>query len=265
MTLRRSLLWFAIIFFELSSFSSSAYGWGPKGHEIVAYIAEAHLTDAARKQVNAILRLRDATLAKASTWPDEVAPTIPDMNPYHFINFPNDANKYDRQRDCRNRNCIIEALAWYERVLTSEDAPFNERRIALRFIVHLVGDVHQPLHAGFRTDRGGNTVIVVFKGQNNSLHSLWDNAFVELEDGTSREVAARLDQAVTPEERREWQRGTAADWALESLTLVRSHVYSVPESREITADYAKRAQVVVRRRLAQAGMRLAWLLNGLLR
>jgi hypothetical protein len=75
------------------------------------------------------------------------------MDPYHFINFPKDANAYDQQRDCKLRNCIIEAIAWYIQVLNSPDASRNERRIALRFVAHLVGDIHQPLHAGFAEDR----------------------------------------------------------------------------------------------------------------
>src|SRR4051794_17038439 len=121
--------------------------WGSKGHEIVAAIAEAHLTDTARKQIKELLP-QGTTLAAASTWPDEVGRKIPDMNSYHFVNFPKDANDYQQQRDCKQRNCVIEAIARYVRVLKTADAPRNEKRIALRFVTHLVGDIHQPLHAG---------------------------------------------------------------------------------------------------------------------
>jgi hypothetical protein len=110
------------------------------------------------------------------------------MDAYHFINFPKDANTYDQQRDCKLRNCIIEAIAWYVQVLKSGDAPRNEKRTALRFVAHLVGDVHQPLHAGFAEDRGGNSVDVRFNGRKENLHSLWDTALVELEEGTPAEV-----------------------------------------------------------------------------
>jgi hypothetical protein len=106
------------------------------------------------------------------------------MDPYHFINFPKDANTYDQQRDCKLRNCIIEAIAWYIQVLKSPEAPRNEKRTALRFVGHLVGDVHQPLHAGFAEDRGGNSVDVRFNGRKETLHSLWDTRLVELEQDT---------------------------------------------------------------------------------
>jgi nuclease S1 len=87
------------------------------------------------------------TLADASTWPDRVGRKIVDMNPYHYVDLPKDANRYDQVRDCKLRNCIIEAIGWYIQVLKSPDAPRNEKRVALRFVAHLVGDIHQPLHA----------------------------------------------------------------------------------------------------------------------
>jgi hypothetical protein len=155
-------------------------------------------------------------LADASTWPDKAGRQIPDMDPYHFINFPKDANTYDQQRDCKLRNCIIEAIAWYLQVLKSPDAPRNEKRIALRFIPHLIGDIHQPLHAGFAEDRGGNSVDVRINGRKTNLHSLWDTALVELEQSIPAEIAARIQAVVNGDERQQWQQGTPAKWALES-------------------------------------------------
>lgn len=147
------------------------------------------------------------------------------MDPYHFINFPKDANTYEQQRDCKLRTCIIEAIAWYVQVLKSPDAPRNETRIALRFVAHLVGDIHQPLHAGFAEDRGGNSVNVRFNGRKENLHSLWDTALVKLEEGTPAEIAARIQAAVTSDDVQQWQQGTPAEWALESLAIVRTQVY----------------------------------------
>ena len=174
---------------------------------------------------------------------------------------PKDANTYDQQRDCKLRNCIIEAIAWYLQVLRSPDAPRNEKRVALRFIAHLVGDIHQPLHAGFAEDRGGNTVDVRFNGRKENLHSLWDTALLELEQGTPAEIAARIQATVTADDRQQWQQGTTADWALESLAIVRAQVYRLPASGEINPGYVEAARAVIQTRLAQAGARLASLLN----
>jgi nuclease S1 len=237
-----------------------AYPWGTKGHEIVAAIAETRLSDAARKRIKELLP-QGTTLADASTWPDKAGRQIPDMDPYHFINFPKDANTYDQQRNCKLRNCIIEAIAWYVQVLKSPDAPRNEKRVALRFVAHLIGDIHQPLHAGFAEDRGGNSVEVRFNGRKENLHSLWDTALVELEQGTPAEIAARIQAVVTDQDRHQWQQGTPAEWALESLAMVRAQVYRLQVSGEISATYTGPARAVIRTRLAQAGSRLAWLLN----
>jgi hypothetical protein len=95
--------------------ASPAFPWGSKG-QIVAAIAETHLTDAARKRIKELLP-QGTMLAAASKWPDEVGRKIVDMNPYHFVNFPRDANDYNQQRDCKFRNCIIESIAWYTQVL----------------------------------------------------------------------------------------------------------------------------------------------------
>ena len=94
----------------LCGISSPAYPWGSKGHEIVAAIAETQLTDAARKRIKDLVP-QGTTLADASTWPDKAGRQIPDMDPYHYVNLPKDANRYDQQRDCKLRNCIIEAIA----------------------------------------------------------------------------------------------------------------------------------------------------------
>jgi nuclease S1 len=239
--------------------ASPAFPWGRKGHEIVAAIAETQLTDAVRKCIKELLP-QGTTLADASKWPDEVGRKIVDMNPYHFVNFPRDANEYNHQRDCKLRNCIIESIAWYTQVLQSPNAPRNEKRTALRFIAHLVGDIHQPLHAGFAEDRGGNSVEVRFKGRKENLHSLWDTALVELEPGTPAEIAARIQAVVDKDELQQWQQGTPADRALESLAVVRTRVYRLPASGEINASYIESARAVIRIRLAQAGARLAWLL-----
>jgi nuclease S1 len=144
--------------------TSPAYPWGSKGHEIIVAIAETQLNDTAPKRIKELLP-QGTTLADASTWPDKAGRQIPDMDPYHFINFPKDANTYDQQRDCKLRNCIIEAIAWYTPVLKAPDAPRNEKRIAVRFVAHLVGDIHQPLHAGVAEDRGGNSIDVRFNGR----------------------------------------------------------------------------------------------------
>jgi hypothetical protein len=239
-----------------------AFPWGDKGHEIVGGIAERHLGPKARKRIDALLP-PDSSLAVAATWPDRIAREIPDMNPFHYVNLPKTADTYVRERDCPERNCVVEALAWYRAVLGREDAPNNIRRIALRFVAHLVGDVHQPLHAGHAEDRGGNDIIVTFQGMETNLHRLWDTGLLEAAGASSVRMAKRLNGRIRPADLVAWRAGSAARWAEESAALARSHAYKVPPSGEVTKEYAKAAVPVIERRLSQAGVRLAWILNGL--
>jgi hypothetical protein len=145
----------------------------------------------------------------------------------------------------------------------AEGARCTTERKTNRFEVHRSpgGDIHQPLHTGFAEDRGGNSVEVRFNGRKENLHSLWDTGLVELEQGTPAEIAARIQASVSIDEVHQWQQGTPADWALESLAIVRAQVYRFPRSGEISATYIESARAVIRIRLAQAGMRLAWMLN----
>ena len=140
---------------------SSVFAWGAKGHQIVALIAEAHLSASTRDKIKAILPKND-TLAKASVWPDEVRKALPQMNLLQYVDVPRGATTYDRERDCPQRNCIVEAITWYLSVLKSKDSPLAEKQIALDYLVHLVGDLHLPLHVGFLDDLGGTKTKVTF-------------------------------------------------------------------------------------------------------
>ena len=137
------------------------------------------------------------------------------------------------------------------------------RLIALRYVAHLVNDMHQPLHAGRREDRGGTEITVSYRAQTTNLHLFWDFNVVDMEEGNAEELAKKLDQSITPKQRSEWQSGEPKTWTDESFRLSRSDAYTVRESMELSDEYVATALMIVRRRLAQAGMRLEWLLNNI--
>ena len=136
--------------------------------------------------------------------------------------------------------------------------PLAEKELALDYLVHLVGDLHQPLHVGFLDDLGGTKTKVTFQGKAQTLHALWDAGMLETENRTLRAMAKLLNEEC---DRTAWQGGTPTDWANESLALTIEYVYPLPESHEISEEYVKRAMPILHRRLVQAGVRLAWLLN----
>ena len=237
-----------------------ALGWFDKGHRIVGLIAQANLTAKAREEIEQILP-GSTTLADGAVWPDHEGRSVRDLNPLHYVRIPENASGYDRGRDCPEKNCIVEALKWFSTVITDKNAPLIMRRLALYYVAHLVGDMHQPLHAGRAKDRGGVDILVSYRGQTTNLHFFWDANLVDLEAGSEEEIAKRLTAKLTKEESLKWQVGNSEQWTNESLTLVRSHAYNTGSSVELPDDYVEKARPIVRRRLAQAGIRLAWLLN----
>jgi nuclease S1 len=237
-----------------------AYGWGDKGHRIVAIIADTHLTDHARQDVTKLLPA-GTTLGDAAVWPDKEGRRITDLDQLHHVSIPDHASGYDQERDCKARNCMVEALKWFTSVIADAKAPINLRLIALRYVAHLVGDMHQPLHAGRREDRNGTDIIINYRVQTNNLHLFWDINIVEMEEGSAEQVANRLESGTTMGERSEWQSGDPKTWTDESFRLSRSNVYTLGESMELSDEYVASALTIVRRRLVQAGVRLGWLLN----
>jgi hypothetical protein len=242
----------------------SSFSWFDKGHRIVGLIAQANLTAEARKGIEEILP-RSMTLADAAVWPDHEGRSIRDFDPLHYVIIPENARGYDQGRDCPEKNCMVEALKWFSAVISDKNAPIIVRRLALYYVAHLVGDMHQPLHAGRPGDRGGVDISVSYRGETTNLHFFWDTNLVELETGTGEEVANRLTENLTAEERLKWQAGDPIQWTNESLMLVRSHAYNTGSSGELSDDYVEKARPIVRIRLVQAGLRLAWLLNNALK
>jgi hypothetical protein len=243
---------------------TSAFCWYDKGHRIVGLIAQANLTADARKEIEKILP-GSMTLADAAIWPDHEGRSIRDFDPLHYVTIPENASGYDQGRDCPERNCMVEALKWFSAVIADKSAPIMMRRLALHYVAHLVGDIHQPLHAGRAMDQTGINISVSYRGQKTNLHFFWDTDLVEMETGDEEEIARRLTANLTAEERFKWQAGGPTQWTDESLMLVRSYAYNTGPSVELSDDYVEKARPIVRRRLAQAGIRLAWLLNSALK
>ncbi len=238
----------------LSLLSSAAHAWGTKGHQVVANLAYAQLTVKAKTEVNRLLALEPgATLASISTWADETRNKT--TAPWHYVNFPRDTCTYDAARDCPDGQCIVGAIERQLAILAS-NASGEKRLVALKYVVHLVADVHQPLHAGYADDRGGNTYQVQAFGRGTNLHALWDTGLIQ---NTGLDVAAltvRLSAVPVP------VGDLDADHAAEESCRIVGTQGFYPE-RKVGADYVERFTPVMEKRLSVAGARLAAILNRL--
>lgn len=238
--------------------AAPAAAWGPIGHRVVGRIAEGHLTPAAAAAVRDLLG--PESLAQASTWPDEVRsdPAWRHADPWHYISI-DDGLTYETAPKNRAGDVIV-ALTRCEGTLRSREATAAERVAALRYLVHLVGDLHQPLHVGRTADRGGNSVEVTWHREPSNLHSVWDSAMIESEKLSFSELAAFLDHP-TAADIASWQASDYLDWLAESMVR-RTQVYDIGDGK-LAYAYAYRNLPLVRARLLQAGVRLAGVLNAI--
>lgn len=237
--------------------------WGPEGHRIVAQIAADHLNPAARAAVAAILVDEpEPSLAGVANWADEVRDER--TGPLHYVNFPagnfpiGDCH-YQPPRDCPGGLCVVAAIDSAVSVLKDKKASAEQRRVALKQLVHFVGDVHQPLHGGRAEDRGGNTVQLQWRGEGSNLHKLWDAGLIEaIEPDWRRYVRHLSSKAIGVK-----QGPLAADdWAMESCLIVAAPGF-YPADRKPGRAYLKAWQGTVDVRLKLAGLRLAALLSKL--
>lgn len=251
-----------ILIAALTVAASSARAWGPAGHRIIAELAEQHLSPAAHAQVRRLLASTGArSLADVATWADELRDEPSERAlarataSMHFVNFSSSACRYDPLRDCPDGRCVVGAIESYARVLGDRSRPDWERAAALRFVVHFVGDAHQPLHAGYRRDRGGNRYQVRLNGRGSNLHAIWDSPVLASNHKGWREEARDLARQPLPP-----ARGTPASWAEESCRATRdAGIY--PRGHRIDAAYLARMRPLAEKRVREAAARLRDLLE----
>lgn len=253
--------------------ASPAHAWGPRGHRLVGHVAEAALTPAARAEVERLLEgVEDPdqrSLAGISTWADELRAHDPDLSRrsarWHYVNIGENACRYERERDCPDgSDCVVEAINDQAAILGDRSRSSQERLQALKFVVHFVGDVHQPMHAGYAHDRGGNSTQVNLRdgsrdGFGTNLHALWDSGlFRGLQGGEEQHLAdlpeLPRDAELEPQ---------PARWAEESCQIVVEQGVTEPGTK-INSDYVDHWRPVAEKQIVIGGQRLARLLNQVL-
>lgn len=265
-----------------------ALAWGDKGHEIIATIARDRLTPAAKAWVDAILAKDADTLTapdmvSRATWADKWRDSgHRETANWHFVdqelpdpNLKTACFGYPKPSDPPSagpaQDCVVDKIGEFEKELGDPATPEAERLLALKYVLHFVGDVHQPLHASDNQDRGGNCVHVSLGGQRTTnLHSFWDTAVLAPLGDDPSVIAKTLEADITPDEAKAWAAGTADAWAQESFEAARSAAYTIgsPSGCEsdrapiaLSVDNQKQALSVARKQLEKAGIRMAWVLN----
>ena len=249
----------ALLAVALMSLPTAAPAWGPEGHRIVAQIAADHLQPPAAQAIAALLAGEpEPTLAGIANWADETKSR--ESGPLHYINFPRGTCRFVVDRDCPDGHCVIAAIERSVATLGNRTETTAARNEALKNLVHFVGDLHQPLHAGRAEDRGGNTVQLQWHGEGANLHQLWDSLLIKDIDGDWRRQAARLESRSATVGGKP---GDSAEWARESCATVAAAGFYPASSVPDEQAYLRRWRPILDQRLSLAGLRLAALLNRL--
>lgn len=236
--------------------------WGPMGHRLVVQLAWDYLTPTTRQAVVSLLG--GQTLQAASTWADSIRNIRRDTGPLHYVNLPAGERAWHPERYCRAGACVVGAVEKYRAILADRSAPTAERAEALRFLLHFVADMHQPLHVGDRGDRGGNDVPVLWRGRQTNLHAVWDSDLLRAwapSEGRHFRALRRRMARMSEEERRQAASGSVPGWAMDGNLTSGEVAYRLPPDRVLGSDYLRSAGAVMDLAFIHAGLRLARLLN----
>jgi hypothetical protein len=247
---------------------SPVFAWGKTGHRVVAAIADTQLSGLARAHIEEILGPGES-LDEAANWPDEMR-AAPDAfwqktaTPWHYVTL--NGTVYDHAPP---EGDALEALDRFTKTLQDPNASREDKQLALRFVVHLVGDLHQPLHAGKCCDKGGNDVKVTWFGKPTNLHAVWDSQLVDDEQLSFTELAAKLERHISNDDVIRWWDVNPRDWISESAEI-RDKLYPKPGTPpmkgakgrakrvpELSYSYVYKFHPVMENRLSQGGIRLA--------
>jgi S1/P1 Nuclease len=266
-----------------------AHAWGYEGHEIIAEIARAYMTPAALAKVDALLAgdvsnsLTAHDMASEATWADAYRGAgHKETASWHFVDI--ELDRPDVKSACFGfppaadpassgpaEDCIIDKISEFTAELASPANPADERLLALKYVLHFVGDIHQPLHAADNHDRGGNCVSLALGGpRTQNLHGYWDTGVVQAIGSDPVAVSKSLIASITPADVRRWSSGGPKDWAMESFEIAGAGAYTLGSKPgcdggqgaiPLPPGYAEAARKTASIQLEKAGVRLAIVLN----
>ena len=236
-------------------FTESVFGWGKTGHRIIGMVAENYLSEVAKTEIKKLLGHHD--ISRISNWADEIRsdPTWGHASDWHYCTIPDN----EQYKKGKHAGKAVEKINEFSEILKNKNSGVEEKKIALKFMVHLIQDLHQPLHVGNGKDRGGNSVKVKWFGEKTNLHSVWDTKLFELQKLSYSEYANYLLLDADHETIIKWQKNTVFDYIEESKKY-RVQCYDF-KGENLTWNYLFKNKNLLELRLLQGGARLSGQLN----
>lgn len=237
--------------------SNNLFSWGLTGHRVVGEVAENHLSDLAKAKVGKILN--NATLAEVSNWMDEVKSdrAYDSLRTWHYVSIP-DGGTYE-DSDKNPDGDIIKAIEFITEILKKGELSIEKEADYIKILVHLVGDLHQPLHVGRKSDRGGNDIKVEWFWKKSNIHRVWDSQMIDDKKYSYTELATIIDKADRGQVFM-WKKGNVRDWAHEAMQY-RDQIYDLPEDKKLSYEYQYKNWSLCKNQLLKGGIRLAAILD----
>lgn len=262
--IRRLLATSALLYGALSA---PAYAWDAAGHRMACMKAWRELADPARAAVSDLLGVKTPDeFAGACAWADEIAAERPGTIGWHFINIPKTAREVDLARDCKTpASCVVEQIDRQTEIVAGT-GPKAARAEALRFLAHLMADLHQPMNVAFAEDHGGRDIKITFLGQRADMHALWEALLLRAPNPPSRGYTPFLQEMADRHNRERWTIGTTKDWAEETLWVMRAPPTGYignPGGLAFDEIYVEQNYLIATDQIDKAGVRLAFVLNGI--
>lgn len=254
------LIFVLFLSFGLLNSESSKNKWGPTGHRTVGEIANKYLTPKAKREIKKLLN--SESLALVSTFGDEIKSDkrYDKFYTWHYINMPLEAD-YDASKQNLEGD-LVSGIAYCKSVITDQNASDEDKAFYLKLLIHLIGDLHQPMHIGLEEDKGGNDFKVQWFYKDTNLHSVWDSKMID-DYGMSYSELAKNADYLTKDQIKELQQGTVIDWVNETHKLARIVYASAQQGDNLRYGYSYKFLNVARKQMQIAGIRLAKTLNDL--
>ncbi len=256
--MKQLLIFLVISFIFQQNIAAKSPEWGVTGHRTIGEIAEKHLSKKAKKQIENLLQGQG--LAIVSTFGDEIKSDdkYDKYYTWHFVNFPFDTKYEQSEKD--KRGDIVMGIEQCINNLKNPGTSEKDKVFYLKFLVHLVGDLHQPLHVGRSEDKGGNDIKLLWHYKKSNLHRVWDSDMIEFYNMSYTELSSNA-KSLSNAQIQNIAAGTVLDWTYESQAMAKKIYASAAQDDKLSYDYSYKHFDLVRSQLQKSGIRLAKILN----
>ena len=259
--MRQLLLFFTLLLYNLNlNAANTSPFWGQTGHRVVGAVADDYLSSRTKRKLKKLLN--HETLASSSTFADDIKsdPRYDKFKPWHYLNMPLDGTYETSTKNPKGD--LVTGIRYCKRVISDKTATKEDKVFYLKMLIHLIGDLHQPMHLGLEDDRGGNDFKVQWYYKDSNMHRVWDTQMIDSYAMSYSELADNVVH-LSKQDVNRIKEGTVLDWITETHRITKTIYNSAKEGENLRYKYSYEYLIIAKSQLQKAGIRLATVLNEL--